>query len=65
MTKAPITQYGPDFPFACDDWIAYPSGLRKLPTEKLGARVAIIGAGSSGLIAGYELMRMGAHPIFY
>ena len=24
---APVTLFGPDFPFAFDDWIAHPAGL--------------------------------------
>ncbi|MBA3324810.1 MAG: FAD-dependent oxidoreductase, partial [Rhodobacteraceae bacterium] len=55
----------PDFPFSFDHWIAHPAGLGALPPEKHGTRVAIIGAGIAGVIAGYELMRMGAHPILY
>jgi len=27
--------------------------------------VAIIGAGISGVLCGYELMRMGVHPVLY
>jgi tryptophan 2-monooxygenase len=57
--------FGPDFTFAFDDWIAHPAGLGAIPAERHGAKVAIIGAGISGVIAGYELMRMGAHPILY
>lgn len=65
MSDSPVTIYGPDFPFEFDDWIKHPSGLGRLPAEKHGAKVAIIGAGLSGLVAGYELMRMGAHPILF
>lgn len=65
MTKGRVTMFGPDFPFAYDDWITHPSGLGSIPAEKHGAKVAIIGAGISGVIAGYELMRMGVRPILY
>lgn len=68
MTQAadhPVTMFGPDFPFTFDDWITHPAGLGSLPPEKHGARVAIIGAGIAGVLAGYELMRMGARPILY
>lgn len=61
----PVTAFGPDFPFAYDDWIAAPGGLGQIPAERHGAEVAIIGAGAAGLIAGYELMRMGLRPIFF
>jgi len=68
MTQAadhPVTMFGPDFPYPYDDWITHPAGLGALPPEKHGAKVAIIGAGIAGVLAGYELMRMGAHPILY
>ena len=60
-----ITLFGPDFPFAYDDWIKHPSGLGALPEEAHGAEVAIIGSGISGLVCAYELMRMGLKPIVY
>ena len=25
--KPPITMFGPDFPFAYDDWLSHPAGL--------------------------------------
>lgn len=65
MTAGRVTMFGPDFPFAYDDWITHPSGLGSIPAEKHGAKVAIIGAGISGVLAGYELMRMGVRPILY
>ncbi len=60
-----MSLFGPDFPFAYDDWITHPGGLGTLPAEKHGAEVAVIGAGIAGLICGYELMKMGLKPIFY
>ena len=65
MTKGRVTMFGPDFPFAYDDWITHPAGLGSIPANKHGAKVAIIGAGISGVLAGYELMRMGVRPILY
>lgn len=65
MTAGRVTMFGPDFPFAYDDWITHPSGLGSIPAEKHGAKVAIIGAGISGVLAGYELMRMGVRPILF
>ncbi len=62
---APLSLFGPDFPFAYDDWITHPAGLGSIPADRHGAKVAIIGAGISGLLCGYELMRMGLKPIFY
>ncbi len=61
----PVTAFGPDFPFAYDDWLNHPAGLGAIPTERQGQEVAIIGAGAAGIIAGYELMRMGLRPIIY
>lgn len=59
------TAYGPDFPFAYDDWITHADGLGTLPEAAHGARVAIIGSGAAGIVAGYELMKLGAKPIVY
>ncbi len=61
----PITVFGPDFPFAFDDWLQHPAGLGSLPAEALGAEVAIVGAGISGLVAAYELMKLGLKPVVY
>ena len=60
-----VTMFGPDFPFAYDDWIKHPDGLGVLPEGKLGTKIAIIGAGAAGVIAGYELMKLGLRPILY
>jgi lysine 2-monooxygenase len=61
----PVTVFGPDFPFAFDDWIEHPAGLGSIPTDRHGERVAIVGAGISGLVAAYELMRLGLRPVVY
>ena len=63
--KKPITIFGPDFPFAFDDWIEHPAGLGSIPTENLGKEVAIVGAGIAGLVAAYELMKLGLKPVVY
>ena len=63
--QEPVTIFGPDFPFAYDDWLAHPAGLGHVPTEKLGCEVAIIGAGMAGIVAAYELMKMGLKPVVY
>ncbi len=62
---APVTVFGPDFPFAFDDWIAHPQGLGELPPERLGQEVAIVGAGMAGMVAAYELMKLGLKPVLY
>lgn len=62
---APVTLFGPDFPFAFDDWIAHPAGLGDLPAERLGQEVAVVGAGMAGMVAAYELMKLGLKPVVY
>jgi tryptophan 2-monooxygenase len=64
-TSTPMTMYGPDFPFAYDDWLKHPSGLGSVPSHMHGAEVAIIGAGMAGMTAAYELMKMGLKPVIY
>ncbi|HQU01894.1 MAG TPA: NAD(P)-binding protein, partial [Acetobacteraceae bacterium] len=61
----PITGFGPDFPFAYDDWLSHPSGLGAVPEAALGEEVAIIGAGLAGMVAAYELMKLGLRPVMY
>ena len=61
----PVTIFGPDFPFPFDDWIAHRAGLGSIPAERHGEEVAVIGAGISGLVAAYELMKLGVRPVVY
>ncbi|MCZ2857313.1 flavin monoamine oxidase family protein [Blastococcus sp. VKM Ac-2987] len=63
--RPPVTIFGPDFPFAFDDWITHPAGLGAVPPERHGEEVAIVGAGISGLVAAYELMKLGLKPVLY
>ncbi|QCB47361.1 NAD(P)/FAD-dependent oxidoreductase [Hydrogenophaga sp. PAMC20947] len=63
--NAPVTVFGPDFPFPYDDWLSHPAGLGTLPTAAHGQEVAIVGAGMAGLVAAYELMRLGLKPVVY
>jgi monoamine oxidase len=63
--KKPITHFGPDFPFAFDDWISHPAGLGNLPPARYGEEVAIVGAGMAGMVAAYELMKLGFKPVLY
>ena len=60
-----ITMLGPDFPFAYDEWLSSAHGLGEIPEAEFGSPVAVIGAGMSGLVAAYELMRMGLRPTVY
>ena len=64
-TSKPMTMYGPDFPFAYDDWLKHEAGLGSVPAHKHGAEVAIVGAGMAGVTAAYELMKMGLKPVIY
>ena len=48
-SSKPVTVFGPDFPFAYDDWLAHLAGLGTLPADALGTEVAIVGAGMAGL----------------
>jgi tryptophan 2-monooxygenase len=61
----PITAFGPDFPFAYDEWLAHPAGLGAVPAAAHGAEVAIIGGGLSGMVAAFELMKLGLKPVVY
>ncbi|HEY9095381.1 MAG TPA: FAD-dependent oxidoreductase, partial [Hydrogenophaga sp.] len=63
--SSPVTVFGPDFPFAYDDWLTHPAGLGALPPAAHGQEVAVVGAGMAGLVAAYELMKLGLKPVVY
>ncbi|WP_312531824.1 FAD-dependent oxidoreductase [Paracoccus sp. (in: a-proteobacteria)] len=63
--QKPVTAFGPDFPFAYDDWLNHPAGLGTIPAASYGQEVAVIGAGAAGVIAGHELMKLGLKPVLY
>jgi lysine 2-monooxygenase len=63
--RPPVTMFGPDFPFAYDEWRRHPAGLGRLPAARHGTEVAVVGAGISGLVIAYELMRLGLKPVVY
>jgi monoamine oxidase len=63
--RGPVTAFGPDFPFPFDDWISHPAGLGSIPAKHHGEQVAVVGAGISGLVAAYELMKLGIKPVIY
>ncbi|SED91995.1 tryptophan 2-monooxygenase [Rhodococcus jostii] len=64
-SSAPITMLIPDFPFPYDEYVRHPAGIGAVPSEAYGRKVAVVGAGMAGLIAAYELMKMGLHPVIY
>ncbi len=61
----PTTAFGPDFPFAFDDWLTHPDGLGVIPPEARGREVAVIGAGMAGMVAAHELMKLGLKPVVF
>ncbi|MFI6349731.1 flavin monoamine oxidase family protein [Streptomyces sp. NPDC050560] len=63
--RPPVTMFGPDFPFAYDDFLRHPAGLGQVPATEHGTEVAVVGGGLSGLVTAYELMKMGLRPVVY
>jgi tryptophan 2-monooxygenase len=60
-----VTLFGPDFPFAFDDWLRHPAGLGIVPAVAHGREVAVVGGGLAGMVAAHELMKLGLRPVVY
>jgi monoamine oxidase len=65
MSPMPVTIFGPDFPFAYDEWLHHPAGLGVIPDSPRGVTVGVVGAGLAGMVAAYELMELGLRPVVY
>ncbi|GAA1185464.1 flavin monoamine oxidase family protein [Nesterenkonia xinjiangensis] len=61
----PLTMLSPDFPFSYDHYLASAAGLGQIPQQAHGTEVAVVGAGLAGVVAAYELMKMGLKPVIY
>ncbi len=62
-----VTALIPDFPFHYGKYLAQAAGndrrLGTVDAKHYGTRVLIVGAGVAGLVAAYEAMRLGLHPV--
>lgn len=63
--KPTVSVFGPDFPFAYDDWLTNEAGLGSVKPSTHGTSVAVVGAGISGIVTAYELMRLGLRPVLF
>lgn len=61
----PLTMLNPDFPFSYDHYLSDPAGLGQVPEHARGTEVAVVGAGMAGLVAAYELMKLGLKPVLH
>ncbi|MFT4563145.1 MAG: monoamine oxidase [Gammaproteobacteria bacterium] len=64
-SSPPTSAFGPDFPFDYKHWIGDTGGLGEIPESFYGREVAVVGAGIAGVVAAYELMKMGFKPVIF
>lgn len=62
---APVTIFGPDFPFGYDEWLNNPACIGEIPAVAHGTEVAVVGGGISGMVAAHELLKLGLKPVVY
>ncbi|AKA25184.1 flavin monoamine oxidase family protein [Pseudomonas chlororaphis] len=60
-----VTALIPDFPFHYANYLQEAEGrpLGSVAAANHGQKVLIVGAGAAGLVAAYEALRMGLHPV--
>ena len=60
-----LTALIPDFPYDYGAFLAErgPTPLFDVPESAYGSKVLVVGAGVSGLVTAYELLRCGLHPV--
>lgn len=62
-----VTALAPDFPFHyrrfLDTAVSNGTPLAQVSSLAYGSKVLIVGAGVAGMVAAYEAMRMGLHPV--
>lgn len=60
-----VSAFGPDFPFSYTDWLTHRAGIGAIPPSAHGEEIAIIGGGIAGVVAAFELMRLGFKPVVF
>ena len=60
-----VTALIPDFPFEYGKFLGQSgrNALCRVSNIHYGKQVLVVGAGVSGMVCAYELMRMGLHPV--
>ena len=61
--QRPVPIFGPDFPFL--GRLDRAAGLGSIPRSATARKLPSSGAGMSGMVAAYELMKLGLRPVVY